>query len=92
MRDDALDAVRVTAERVGRFASDVEHNGSAEARQRWRGSLEDLRDTIRHARASGFDTEAIQDAAGSQPRGRFVRPPVSELAEAEPQASEPSPT
>jgi hypothetical protein len=90
MRDDALDAVRVTAERVGRFASDVEHDGSAEARQRWRGSLEDLRDTIRNARASGFESEAIREAAGTQPTGHFVRPPVSELAEPERQSAEPS--
>jgi hypothetical protein len=86
--DDALDAVRVTAQRVERFAADVEREGSAAARQRWRGSLEDLRDMIRHARARGFESEAIQEAAGSQPTGRFVRPPVSELAEPEPQAFE----
>jgi hypothetical protein len=76
MAGDALDAVRVTAERVGRFANDVEHHDSRETRQRWRASLEDLRDTIRRARARGFDIEDIQEAAGDHPTGRFVRRPA----------------
>ena len=81
MPEDALNDVRITAERVGRFAEDVERDDSVETRNRWRASLEDLRFMIRRARARGCDTEAIQEATGDQPTGRFVRPPVAELGD-----------
>jgi hypothetical protein len=76
MADEALDAVRVTAERVQRFVDDVEQAPSEDARERWRASLDDLRRSIREARAQGFETEAIQEATSGQSTGRFQRPPA----------------
>lgn len=73
--EEALDAVRVTAERVERFAGDVERDGSEESRRLWRAALADLRDAIRHARGRGCETTEIQEAAIEQPTGRFVRSP-----------------
>jgi len=79
--EEALDAVRVTAERVGRFAADVERDGSAENRKLWRAALVDLREAIRHARARGCETSEIQDASGDQPTGRFVPTPAGAEAD-----------
>ena len=76
MSKDALDEVRVTAERVDRFAGDVERDSSAENRRLWRAALDDLRRAIRRARARGYESEAIQEASGEQPAGNFVRPPA----------------
>ena len=75
MADEALDAVRVTAQRVQRFVDDVEQHTSEDARYLWRASLEDLRASIRHARSEGFDTADIQEATGGQASGRFERAP-----------------
>jgi hypothetical protein len=49
----------------------------------WRAALEDLRDVIRRARARGFTTDDIQDAAGDAPAGRFVRVPAPRSARSE---------
>lgn len=76
MTDEALDAVRVTAERVQRFVDDVEQTSSDDARDLWRASLDDLRHSIREARAQGFDTASIQEATAGQATGRFQRPPA----------------
>ena len=65
--------MRVTAERVQRFAEDVVIDPSDETRQRrWRGALQDLRELIHHARAEGCDPEAIHAAAGVKNGGRFT--------------------
>jgi hypothetical protein len=74
--DEALDAVRVTAQRVQRFVDDVEQDTSGDARYLWRASLDDLRQSIRHARSEGFDTADIQEATGGQVPGRFERAPL----------------
>ena len=79
MSNEALDAVRVTAERVHRFAADVEHDPSDEVRALWRGAMDDLCDAIRQARAAGCDTEDIQAATGDAPTGRFTRVPLPAL-------------
>jgi hypothetical protein len=76
MADEALDAVRVTAERVQRFADDVERETFDDARLLWRASLSDLSRSIREARSAGHDIAEIQDAAGGQVPGRFTRAPV----------------
>ena len=73
---DPLDDVKVTAERVERFAAEVEREGSVENRKLWRAALGDLRHAIRNARERGFATDAIQKASGDQPSGHFVRPPA----------------
>lgn len=75
MHDECLDAIRVTAERVQRFASDVDvDTGSAsEARERWRAALGDLRDLIRHARVLGIDPALIHHAALGVETQRFAR-------------------
>jgi len=83
---DALDEVRVTAERVGRFASEVEREGSDENRRLWRAALGDLRAAIRRARARGYDTEDIRAASGEQAAGRFVREPESSEQDTRPVA------
>ena len=76
MSDEALDNVRVTAERVQRFVNDVEQDTTEDARQLWRASLEDLSRSIREARSAGFDTADIHEAAGGQLPRRFERTPV----------------
>ena len=76
MSQEALDAVRVTAQRVNRFAGDVEHDGSDETRLLWRAAMDDLCDAIREARAAGFDTATIQAATDNTRVGRFARPPA----------------
>ena len=70
--------IRVTAQRVQRFARDVELNGSSESRDLWRASLDDLRVAIRQARAAGLNTEDIQHAALDTGTGRFTRPPAAD--------------
>jgi hypothetical protein len=70
---DSLEDLRVTAQRVQRFADDVERDGSPENRGRWREALRDLRERIRHARAAGHDTAEIQQATGNLPASRFAR-------------------
>ena len=70
---EALEAVRVTAERVHRFAAAVESDPSLENRGLWRGSLADLRAAIRDARSAGISTTAIQAVTAELPTGRFVR-------------------
>ena len=73
---DLLECVRITAQRVQRFAADVEADpDSVLARAVWRASLEDLQDALRRARAAGWDRASLQAAAGDQPIGRFVREP-----------------
>jgi hypothetical protein len=69
---DPLEDLRVTAQRVQRFADDVERDGSPESRGRWREALRDLRHRIRHARAAGHDTAEIQEATGNVPASRFT--------------------
>ena len=76
MADEALENVRVTAERVQRFVADVEEQPGADTRQRWRASLDDLRDSIRQARAEGCDTAAIQAATSGTELKRFQRTPL----------------
>ena len=76
---EALDAVRVIAQRVNRFAADVERDSSEETRLRWRAAMDDLCDAIREARAAGWDTATIHAATQGAPAGRFVRPPASVL-------------
>lgn len=75
MPDETLETLRVTAERVHRFADAVEEDPSDENRELWRAALRDLRDSIRDARAAGHDTAAIQEAAGPAPTGRFPQQP-----------------
>jgi hypothetical protein len=75
-----LENVRVTADRVKRFGSDVEEEPSAERKARWRAALEDLRDAIRRARAAGADTEEIQEAAQGLPTTRFQRAGAEDAA------------
>jgi hypothetical protein len=72
---DPIEDLRVTAQRVQRFADDVERDGSPENRGRWREALRDLRDRIRHARAAGHDTAEIQEATGNVPSSRFAPAP-----------------
>jgi hypothetical protein len=76
MSDEALDNVRVTAQRVQRFDNDVEQSPSDDARQLWRASLEDLSRSIREARLAGFDTADIHEAAGGRLPRRFERTPA----------------
>jgi hypothetical protein len=76
MSDEALDKVRVTAQRVQRFVDDVEQDTTDDARHLWRASLDDLRHSIREARSAGFDTADIHEAAGGQLPGRFERAPA----------------
>jgi hypothetical protein len=76
MSDEALDNVRVTAQRVQRFVDDVEKDTTDDARQLWRASLDDLRHSIREARSAGFDTADIHAAAGGHLPGRFERVPA----------------
>ena len=91
MADEALDAVRVTAQRVRRFVNDVEQETTEDARYLWRASLEDLRASIRHARSEGFDTTDIQEATGGETPGRFERAPKqAEDASPAPQPSPPA--
>ena len=91
MADEALDAVRVTAERVQRFIDDVEQQTTEDARYLWRASLEDLRASIRHARSAGFDTADIREATGGQSSGRFKRAPrPAENADPAPQPFPPA--
>lgn len=70
--------IQVTAQRVQRFAADVELDGSAEHRELWRAALDDLRDAIRQARAQGVDSADIRHAALGTHAGRFSRPPAGE--------------
>ena len=63
MTEDVLDEVKVTAERVDRFATDVERNGSVVNRRLWRAALADFRDAVRRARARGYETQDIEDAS-----------------------------
>ena len=91
MEDEALDAVRVTAQRVRRFVNDVERETTEDARYLWRASLEDLRASIRHARSEGFDTADIQEATDGKTPGRFERSPkTAENADPAPQPSPPA--
>jgi hypothetical protein len=76
VHQEALETVRVTAQRVHRFAADVERDPSDDMRALWRASMDDLRAAIREARAAGCDTEAIQAVTGEERLGRFVRVPV----------------
>jgi hypothetical protein len=64
--DDLLDNVKVTAERVGRFARDVEHDGSTLNRKLWRAALADFSDAVRRARARGYESQAIQHASNKR--------------------------
>ena len=73
MTQGLLDNIRVTAERVKRFAADVEAQPSQETRGRWRASLDDLRLAIREARAAGAETDEIQQAAQGARAARFQR-------------------
>jgi hypothetical protein len=75
-----LEDVRVTAERVRRFSDAVEQTPSASHRMLWRAALDDLRDTIRQARAEGCDTDEIQDATGVARPRRFAREPPEDHA------------
>jgi hypothetical protein len=68
-----LDNIRVTAERVKRFAADVEAQPTTETRGRWRAALDDLCLAIREARAAGAQTDEIQEAAQGTPAARFQR-------------------
>ena len=70
---DALLDIQVTAQRVQRFACDVEDDASAESRELWRAALDDLRDAIRHARSAGLDSKEIREAAMGVDTGRFAR-------------------
>ena len=63
MGEDLLDNVKVTAERVDRFARDVEHDSSTVNRKLWRAALADFRDAVRHARARGYESQDIQHAS-----------------------------
>ena len=70
-----LEIVRVTAERGERFAGDVEADpASEEARALWRAAILDFRDSVRSARAAGWEREALEAAASGEPLGRFDRP------------------
>jgi hypothetical protein len=69
----ALDAIRVTADRVRRFAEDVEREPSDDQRvRRLRGALLDLDDVMHIARTQGCDVEEIHVAARGR-TGRFTR-------------------
>ena len=69
--------MRVTAERVQRFAGDVEADPASEqARALWRAAILDFRDTVRTARAAGWNREALEAAASGEPLGRFDRAPA----------------
>ena len=70
--------IQVTAQRVHRFAANVELDGSAENRELWKASLDDLRAAIRQARAAGLDSAEIRRAALGAEAGRFVRPPAGQ--------------
>ena len=76
MADEALENVRVTADRVRRFVDDVERETTEDARYLWRASLEDLRASIRQARSEGYGIEDIHAAAGGRAPGRFERRPT----------------
>jgi hypothetical protein len=71
--EEALETVRVTAQRVQRFAANAERD--PQWRPVWRAALSDLRVAIRRARAEGGDVSQIRAAAGEEPPGRFTRPP-----------------
>ena len=87
--DDALAAVRTTADRVVRFTAMVEADPADDlARTLWRGALEDLRGAIQRARALGATTVAVQQATGGAPSGRFEAAGRS-LGVSESQAAEP---
>ena len=73
MTQGLLDNIRVTAERVKRFAADVEAQPSQETRARWRAALDDLRLAIREARAAGAETDEIQQATRGTRAPRFQR-------------------
>ena len=73
---EALETVRVTAQRVHRFAADVERDPSDETRALWRAAMDDLAHAIREARAAGADTAQIQSVTGEDRIARFVRVPV----------------
>jgi hypothetical protein len=72
---DALDAVSVTAQRVHRFADEVEHDPTDINRKLWRAALRDFRETVRRARAEGHETAEIQSAAGDAAPRRFAPSP-----------------
>jgi hypothetical protein len=85
-----LEVVRVTAERVRRFADDVERNPrDGESRRLWRAALDDFRRSVRDARAEGSDVAAIQEAAGERAPGRFARPD-GEADDTQPDTSSPA--
>ena len=63
MYDEALEAVRVTADRVKRFSRAVETDPTGENRHLWRAALDDLTHAIRQGRAEGCNAEELQDAA-----------------------------
>ena len=63
MAEDVLDEVKVTAERVDRFATDVERDSSVMNRKLWRAALADFSDAIRRARARGYESQDIEDAS-----------------------------
>lgn len=73
MSDPALDAIRVTAERVRRYADAIEREPSDDQRvRRFRRALTDLSDVVHVARTHGFDADEIHLAMRG-PTGRFTR-------------------
>ena len=72
-RQDALETVRVTSDRVRRYTAAVEEDPSEECRRQWRAALDHLRSAIRAARAAGVPPDVIREAAAAQPTGRFLR-------------------
>lgn len=65
--------IQVTAQRVQRFASHVELDGSVENRELWRAALDDLRSAIRNARAAGLESKPIREAALGVDTRRFAK-------------------
>ncbi len=79
--DHSLLEIQVIAQRVHRFAADVEISDSTESRELWRAALDDLRVAIRQARAAGMDSKAIRRAALGVEAGRFARLDAAAAAE-----------
>jgi hypothetical protein len=68
VQEDLLDNVKVTAERVERFATDVERDSSSENRKLWRAALADYSEAVRRARARGYESHEIQDQTSAEQR------------------------
>lgn len=81
--DELLQEVRVTAERVRRFADATDGPDGELARRLWRDALQDLREAIRAARAGGHRSRAIRIASGQLGDERFAREPGRASAETE---------